>query len=224
MFRGAQMINGSSGSARRNRTSFAGWSRFNGTHGDRSRKIVRAAIIAVVALLAIHTAPTQAGAAVGFVQGNYAVPQSPQSSVTVAFPGAQTAGNLNVAVVGWNDSSATVTSVTDSAGNTYVRAVGPTIIQGRGTQSIYYATNIRGAASNAVTVSYSAAAVFPDIRVLEYSGLDTTSPLNAIAAATGSGQAATSGSLTTTVPNVLLVAANLVGASTKGPGPSFTSR
>ena len=34
-------------------------------------------------------------------------------------PVAQTAGNLNVVVVGWNDTASNVTSVTDSAGNTY---------------------------------------------------------------------------------------------------------
>src|SRR6185436_18499711 len=54
-----------------------------------------------------------------FVQGNYAVPQSPQSTVTVTYTAAQTAGDLNVVLVGWNDGSATVTSVTDSRGNTY---------------------------------------------------------------------------------------------------------
>ena len=35
-----------------------------------------------------------------FVQGNAAVPQSPQTTVIVTFAGAQTAGNLNVVVVG----------------------------------------------------------------------------------------------------------------------------
>jgi hypothetical protein len=35
-----------------------------------------------------------------FVQGNYAVPQSAQTTVTVPYPGPQTTGNLNVIVVG----------------------------------------------------------------------------------------------------------------------------
>src|SRR5262245_28587886 len=41
-----------------------------------------------------------------YVQGSYAVPQTPQSTVNVTFSGAQTAGNLNVVVVGWSDTTA----------------------------------------------------------------------------------------------------------------------
>jgi hypothetical protein len=42
------------------------------------------------------------------IQGNYAVPSTAQTTVTVPYTGAQTAGNLNVAVVGWNDTTAKV--------------------------------------------------------------------------------------------------------------------
>src|SRR5580692_7679933 len=61
-----------------------------------------------------------------YVQSNSATPQTPQSVVTVNVAAAQTAGNLNVVVVGWNDATAAVTSVMDTSGNTYTRAVGPT--------------------------------------------------------------------------------------------------
>jgi len=54
-----------------------------------------------------------------FVQTNYATPQSPVSSVSVPFTGAQSAGNLSVVVVGWNDTTARVVSVTDTKGNAY---------------------------------------------------------------------------------------------------------
>src|SRR5262249_10131180 len=54
-----------------------------------------------------------------FVQGTFAVPQTPQTTVTVAFGAAQTAGDLAVVVVGWNDTTSTVTSVTDTRGNAY---------------------------------------------------------------------------------------------------------
>src|SRR5580700_277637 len=59
-----------------------------------------------------------------YVQGNYAEPQTPQTTVNVTFTAAQLAGDLNVVVVGWFDSTAVVSSVTDSRGNTYARAVG----------------------------------------------------------------------------------------------------
>jgi hypothetical protein len=54
-----------------------------------------------------------------FVQGNSAVPQSPQTKVTLPFTTAQTAGNLNVVIVGWNDPTAQVSSLSDSKGNLY---------------------------------------------------------------------------------------------------------
>src|SRR5581483_11190280 len=86
---------------------------------------------------------SSAATTISYVQGNYATPQSPQTTVNVTFTGAQAAGDLNVVVVGWNDSTATVSSVTDSKGNVYARAVGPTIVSGSLSQSIYYARNIQ---------------------------------------------------------------------------------
>jgi hypothetical protein len=116
--------------------------------------------------------------AIAFVQANTgpATIQSLNSSVAVAYGSAQTAGNLNIVVVGWGDTTSSVSSVTDSRGNVYTRAVGPTTNTGI-QQSIYYAKNI-AAGSNTVTVAFSPAASYPDVRVLEYSGLDPTSPLD----------------------------------------------
>src|SRR5579875_2242897 len=117
-------------------------------------------------------------ATITYVQGNYSTPQTPQSSVTVTYTAAQAAGDLNVVAVGWNDTTATVSSITDKSGNTYTLAVGPTVRSGFGTQSIYYAKNIAAAAAgaNTVTVTFSTAAVYPDIRILEYSGADPNNP------------------------------------------------
>ncbi len=165
-------------------------------------------------------------APITFRQGNYAVPQSPQTTVTVPYPGAQLAGDMNVVVVAWTDSTATITSVTDSRGNPYGVAVPPTVLAGKASQAIYYAPNI-GAASagaNSVTVRFNVAAQFPDVRILEYSGLDPASPLVGGVGASGTSATSNSGSLTTVVPNVLLVAGNVVETSTNGPGTGFTSR
>ncbi len=65
-----------------------------------------------------------------YMQGNYADPQSTTSTVPVPYAAAQTAGDLNVVVVGWNDSTALVKSVTDKAGNPYSLAAGPTVLKG----------------------------------------------------------------------------------------------
>ena len=86
---------------------------------------------------------------------------------TVTFTAAQVAGDLNVVAVGWNDSMATVSKVTDKSDNNYTLAVGPTVQSGFASQSIYYAKNIAAAAAgaNIVTVTFSTAAAYPDIRI-----------------------------------------------------------
>jgi hypothetical protein len=195
----------------------------NGSHSLAAVARDGAGNTAISAAVAVSVSNT--AAAISFVQGNYAVPQSPQVTVPVAFLAAQTAGNLNVVVVGWSDTAATITSVSDSAGNAYALAVGPTVSAGQETLGTYFAPNIRASAANTVTVRFSAAAAaYPDVRILEYSGLDLVNPLHATAAAAGSSITSSSGSLTTTVPNTLLVAANVVATTTVGPSTGFTTR
>ncbi len=150
--------------------------------------------------------------AINYIQGNYATPQTPQTTVNVKYKVAQTAGDLNIVVVGWNDSTATVSRVTDSRGNTYFRAVGPTIQSGIASQSIYYAKNIvsAGAGANTVTITFSTAAVAPDIRILEYSGADPSNPVDVTAASSGNSNSSNSGSATTTNASDLIFGANIV--------------
>lgn len=122
-------------------------------------------------------------------------------------------------VVGWNDTTSSVSTVQDSLGNAYTLAIGPT----RGTglsQSIYYAANIK-AGSNTVTVTFNQAAAAPDIRILEYRGVVV---LDAKAGATGSSTAPNSGSATTTSANELIFGANTVWTTNKAAGTGFTSR
>src|ERR1022692_4011045 len=157
-----------------------------------------------------------------FVQVAAATPQSPQSTVTVVYPAAQTAGDLNVVVVGWVDSTSNVTSVSDSSGNAYALAIGPTIGTGL-SQSIYYSKNIVSG-SNTVTVTFNQAAAAPDIRILEYAGLDTVSPLDVTAAAAGNSNSASSGSATTTATSELILGADNIATTTTGLGSGFTSR
>jgi chitodextrinase len=173
------------------------------------------------------TAATQAGPppAPAFVQGGSSAPQSPQSTVTVTYNAAESAGDLNVVIVGWNDSTSQVTSVSDAAGNNYVRALGPTVLAGIASQSIYYAPNIAGAsAGNVVTVHFNQAARFADVRILEYHNVDPTNPVDGAIGGTGTGNSSNSGSLTTTNAVDLLVAGNVVETSTLAAGSGFTSR
>jgi hypothetical protein len=146
--------------------------------------------------------------------------------VTVPFSAVQTAGDLNVVVVAWGDTTAAITSVTDSMGKPYLLAVGPTKYSTSLTQSIYYAKNIASATAgqNVVSVKFSSAAVYPEIRIMEYSGLDLTTPLDVTATTFGSGTTSSSGSLVTTSASDILVAANNVTDHTGGPGSGFTMR
>jgi hypothetical protein len=154
------------------------------------------------------------------------VPQSSAvTSASVTFKAVQTAGNLNLVAVGWNDTQAAVASVSDTAGNVYARAVGPTLGSGL-TQSLYYAKNIvaSAAGANRVTVVFSPAARYPDVRILEYSGIDSTTPVDTSAAAVGTSAISSGGSVVTTNATDVLVGANVVAKSTTGPGSGFTSR
>jgi hypothetical protein len=131
-----------------------------------------------------------------------------------------------VVVVGWNDSTAVVKAVNDASGNTYTLAIGPTVLTGSLTQSIYYAKNIKSAAagSNVVTITFSVAAAYPDIRILEYSGVDPSNPVDVSVAKSGNSKSSKSGSVTTTNPDDLLFAANIVGTYTGNAGTGFTNR
>ncbi len=149
--------------------------------------------------------------------------QSKNTSVAVAYPDVQTAGNLNIVAVGWGDNVSAISSVTDARGNTYSLAVGPTSNTGL-QQAIYYAKNI-ASGSNTVTVKFNQAAVYPDVRILEYSGLNSTSPLDVTAAATGSGTTASSSSATTTSANELIFdAGTTTGITFTASGSGFTTR
>jgi hypothetical protein len=162
------------------------------------------------------------GGPITFVQVKSATPQTASASVAVTYPIAQTSGNLNIVAVGWNDTTSTVTGITDSHNNTYVLAIGPTTGTGL-RQSIYYAKNI-AAGGNTVTVTFSKAAAFVDVRALEYSGLDTANPLDKMAGAVGSGTTASSGAVTTTAANELIFGAGMTIARFTGAGSGFVSR
>jgi len=170
--------------------------------------------------------PTPISSTPKFVQAAYNDPPS-AASVPVHYPGAQTAGNLNVVVVAWNDTTAQVSSVKDTAGNVYQLAVGPTQTSADGglSLSIYYAKNVASSGANTVTVTFSQTAQYPDIRILEYSGIDRVNPVDVIAGQTqSSGATSDSGVVATTNRTDLLVGANIVQTFTAAAGATFAER
>jgi hypothetical protein len=181
--------------------------------------------VTVPATNAAYTATytvTPVTAPIAFVQVAAATPQSDQTSVPVALPGPQVAGNLNAVVVGWNDVVSNVAAVTDSAGNTYQLAAPMT--RGAGiSQAIYIATNI-AAGTNAVTVTFDRPAAYVDVRVAEYSGLDRANPVDVTASAAGTAATANSGSATTTAARTLLLGAGTTTGAFGAAGSGYTTR
>jgi hypothetical protein len=194
-----------------------------GRSGANISRFLERLVILTTAVAILHA--TAAVATPSFVQGNYAVPQFPQITVTVPLED-QELGDLNVVIVGWNDTTANISSVTDTMGSFYELAVGPTKLSGIASQAIFYAENIQAAAAgkNVVTVTFDTAATYPDVRVLEYSGIDPINPVDVSGGATGTGTESSSGAVTTTNPTDLLVAGNYVQTLSAGAGSGFTQR
>lgn len=179
---------------------------------------------AVLLFLSIAAA-TPLSATIAFVQVAHQSPFDTRASIASAYASAQTAGDLNVVVISWEASSGSVQSVTDSSGNTYRLAFGPTTLTGKATQSIYYAQNIAAASANTVTITFAAAVPHPDMRIVEYSGIDPNYAFDVGAAGTSlTGTTTDSGFMVTTGGNEVLVGANVVNQSTTGPGSGYTQR
>ena len=161
--------------------------------------------------VAAAAAAAAAVAAPAYVQVNAATPQTDRSAVSVAYTQAQLAGDTNILVIGWNNATSNITSVTDLAGNVYRVAV-PTARGAGVSQAIYYANNTKAAVAgtNVVSVTFDRRTPYIDIRALEYSGLDPVNPFDVGASAAGSGTAADSGTVRTTAPGLVF------GAGTTG--------
>lgn len=166
-------------------------------------------------------------APIAFVQVASATSSATTGSISATYPVAQTAGDLDVVAIGWNDTTSTILAVTDSAGNAYALAIGPTRLGADLSQSLYYAKNIAAAkaSANTVTVAFAEAAETVDLRIVEYSGLSTTAPLDVTASGSGndSGPAATA-AVTTTSAHELLFAAGMTTEVYSGAGTGFASR
>lgn len=156
---------------------------------------------------------------IAFVQVNAATPAGSVPTVSVSYNKAQVAGNLNVVAIGWNDTVATVQSVTDSRGNSYSRAVGPTTGTGL-RQVIYYAKSI-ATGSNTVNVTFNQAAVHPDVRILEYKGVSALDVTSGASGSSGSNTVVSSGAASTAVANELIFGAGMINGAFSGPGASF---
>ncbi|HTJ24078.1 MAG TPA: hypothetical protein VL383_16885, partial [Gemmatimonadaceae bacterium] len=164
-----------------------------------------------------RAARTSASGSVAFVQST--ANGFGARTLSVLLP-STTAGNL--IVVGFDYAGTTVDSVTDSRGNTYVQAGSEVTSPGGATARLYYAKNIAGG-TDTITVSLADSTSSLEVYAAEYTGVDPTSPLDGSAQAAGSSSSVSSGALTTTSDNDVLVAF-CVGDTSCNPGAGFTSR
>lgn len=136
--------------------------------------------------------------------------QSPASITITSSALSTTTGNFIVAVVNTYDSTtneAIVTGITDTAGNTYVRAIGA---YRSGTteerSEIWYAENITGNAVNVLVATFTGICSDSYIAVAQFSGVSTTSALidssSAVSSATTSHS---SGNSTSTASGQLMI-------------------
>lgn len=143
--------------------------------------------------------------------------------VSTSFSSATASGNLIVVYVIW-DHLGNVT-ISDTSGNTYQSAVGPTLwSSGKYSAQVFYAANIKGGADTVKATFDSSVNMFGLVYAHEYTGVSQVAPLDGTAAAVGSSSSASSGSVTTKNPNDLLFGAGVSGSSFTSGGTGFTVR
>jgi len=167
-----------------------------------------------------------ASAQIAFVQTTDLTSANPAATsiTTSAFGSAVTSGNLLVAFCSLDTTGSNVSSITDTAGNTYVQAVTDTESTVRG--DIWYAKNVTGGSGITITCNYNQSTSFRKIQANEYSGLDIIAPLDVTAFnSSPSSTNATSGTAATNVADELIVGLAVhFGIASYTPGTSFTVR
>lgn len=130
------------------------------------------------------------------------------SASIAAVAASHTTGNLLiVAVRNYRAGVADPSTVTDTAGNTYVRCGGVTHASDARLE-IWRARTIVGHAANIVTVTFNAACTDKVVIVLQYSGVPNDGALGAVVSGLiASGGTVTSDPFSTTNPDALIVAA-----------------
>jgi len=142
------------------------------------------------------------------------------TSFAAALKSTSTSGNAIILGVTFGDANPTITA-TDSEGNTYTQAIKTYDSGHRQGCAILYTTNIKGGASNQVTVKFSAAVSYLAIGVHEYSGIAAASGVDVTAGATGIYMNPSSGSAATTAAGDLIFGVGVEDSA--GRGDTFTA-
>ena len=137
------------------------------------------------------------------VQSSGATETAAATSLTTVLPTVTRSGDLLVLTASvYTGTTNRITSVTDSAGNTWVRAGAYATAGHYSDGELWYAANSKPTSSvNARTTSAAVVAT----TLMEFSGVSTSSPLDTSSGTSGTGSSAASGSVTPTASNELVV-------------------
>jgi hypothetical protein len=203
------------------------------TVGDVVRKIQSLATVGATTITTISWSDEDATyATISHVQSGTSTASVSLATIAQPFRGDVTAGNLIVAAVSWDTTSAIGTlTCSDNLSNAYT-TVGTIWNDATNTQAlgICYAPNITGGSAT-VTATFSAAKTTRRIVVSEYKGVATTSPVDTstgVGGGTGTttANAVTSGAAVPTKDGDLIYGAvvDAAGVATIAPGTGFTQR
>jgi hypothetical protein len=160
-----------------------------------------------------------------FVQGR-AMTFMDSAIVDLGYNNTETAGDFNIVIVSWAN-NASINDVRDDLGNPYTQATSRVSAASSGQNvvlQVFYRANV-AALKIGVMVDFNGIAKNPELRIAEYSGIVATSPLDGTprtAEATGSDL--DTGTLNTSHPNELLVAAEVSADTVDQTDATFTSR
>lgn len=133
------------------------------------------------------------------------------------FTGSVGEKNLILCWIEYNSITRTVSSLTDTKGNTYSSAAA--VVTGTGSisswrQEIWYAAGVTGGTSFSVTATFSGTFnTFKSIACFEYSGAALTNPIDQSTTSAAGTVNATSSSITTTTPNQIIFGATAFASS-----------
>ena len=148
------------------------------------------------------------------------------ASRPILMPGPTKVGNTIIACMQANPGANALTTVTDTAGNTYSQACPLTRVATNNVTWVYYApvTVASDAGANTVTASFAGSQTNLEIIAVEYDGL-AAAPFDQHMEATGTGTAMNSGNTpTTTQADELVFGFGSTGLAVSAAGAGYTGR
>lgn len=163
--------------------------------------------------------------AISYVQRTETSDSVTSSTVTTPpFARGTTAGNAIICAFDTSGVAPVVTSITDTAGNPYVRGAGPFVNSAAWTDEVWYAVGITAAVALVVSATFNAPSSRKNLTCHEYAGIRAAAALDTVATMTfvGGGTQVLGPVVTDTAPELAFSMFSTAG--TLSPGVGFTTR